>query len=128
MSSILRRVFSQVSRNQRGQLDGRVAIITGGASGIGRETCVEFAREGAKVVIADLNKNESQKTLDRIRFAYFSFLFFLSIMFSFSFFFSLILFYSSHLFLLFFSCSFLFFIFFEFFYFISSNFFFIFFP
>ena len=85
---MIRRAFSQVLRQQRGQLDGRVAIVTGGASGIGRETCVEFAREGAKVVIADLNRNESQKTLDRIRFL-FLFLFFLSFSFLFCFFISL---------------------------------------
>ena len=39
-------------------LDQKVAIVTGGASGIGR-ACVElFVKEGAKVVITDLNENE----------------------------------------------------------------------
>jgi NAD(P)-dependent dehydrogenase (short-subunit alcohol dehydrogenase family) len=37
-----------------GALDGRVAIITGGARGLGREYAVLFAREGAKVVVNDL--------------------------------------------------------------------------
>lgn len=36
-----------------GQLDGRVAVITGGASGIGAATAVAFARAGARVVIGD---------------------------------------------------------------------------
>lgn len=36
------------------QLENKVAIITGAASGIGKEIAVEFAREGASVVIADL--------------------------------------------------------------------------
>jgi NAD(P)-dependent dehydrogenase (short-subunit alcohol dehydrogenase family) len=36
-------------------LDGRVAVITGAASGIGLETARRFAQEGAKVVVADLN-------------------------------------------------------------------------
>jgi NAD(P)-dependent dehydrogenase (short-subunit alcohol dehydrogenase family) len=38
------------------RLQGRVAIITGAASGIGRATAQRFAREGAAVVIADINK------------------------------------------------------------------------
>ena len=37
------------------QLDGRVAVVTGGASGIGAACCRRFAREGARVVVADLD-------------------------------------------------------------------------
>jgi 3-hydroxybutyrate dehydrogenase len=38
------------------KLEGKVAFITGAASGIGREIADEFAREGARIAIADLNK------------------------------------------------------------------------
>jgi 3-hydroxybutyrate dehydrogenase len=37
-------------------LDGKVAFITGAASGIGKEIAIEFAREGARIAIADLDK------------------------------------------------------------------------
>ena len=37
-----------------GRLDGKVAVVTGGASGIGEATVRRFVAEGARVVIADL--------------------------------------------------------------------------
>jgi NAD(P)-dependent dehydrogenase (short-subunit alcohol dehydrogenase family) len=45
-----------------GRLNGKVAIITGAASGMGRATAVRFAGEGAKIVIADLNKEGGDAT------------------------------------------------------------------
>ena len=48
------------------QLKDKVAIITGSASGIGKEIALEFSREGAKVVIADLSLAAAQATADEI--------------------------------------------------------------
>ncbi|HIV71134.1 MAG TPA: 3-hydroxybutyrate dehydrogenase [Candidatus Aquabacterium excrementipullorum] len=48
-------------------LKDKHAFITGSASGIGREIAEVFAREGAKVVIADLNKEAADKTADEFK-------------------------------------------------------------
>jgi Dehydrogenases with different specificities (related to short-chain alcohol dehydrogenases) len=46
------------------RLKDKVAIVTGGGGGIGRATAELFAREGAKVVIAEMNRETGQKTLE----------------------------------------------------------------
>jgi len=49
-----------------GRLGGKVAVITGGAGGIGRETARRFAEEGARVCIADLADEPGQETASEI--------------------------------------------------------------
>jgi NAD(P)-dependent dehydrogenase (short-subunit alcohol dehydrogenase family) len=49
-----------------GRVEGKVALVTGGASGIGRATALTFAREGAKLVVADLNADGGQQTVHMI--------------------------------------------------------------
>jgi 3-hydroxybutyrate dehydrogenase len=49
------------------QLQDKVAFITGSASGIGKEIAITFAREGAKIVIADLNKQAADATAAELK-------------------------------------------------------------
>jgi NAD(P)-dependent dehydrogenase (short-subunit alcohol dehydrogenase family) len=49
-----------------GRLEGKVAVITGGASGIGRETARRFAEEGAKVCVADLADGPGKETAGEV--------------------------------------------------------------
>ena len=48
------------------ELDGKVAIVTGGAGGIGRATAVMLAAEGARVVVADIDGEEGEEVVGRI--------------------------------------------------------------
>lgn len=45
------------------RFEGKVAIVTGGAGGIGRAACLGFAEEGAAVVVADMDTAEGERTV-----------------------------------------------------------------
>jgi NAD(P)-dependent dehydrogenase (short-subunit alcohol dehydrogenase family) len=47
--------------------DGKVAIVTGGASGIGRTTSLFYARDGAKVIVSDVDRNMGEETVGMIK-------------------------------------------------------------
>jgi 3-oxoacyl-[acyl-carrier protein] reductase len=49
------------------KLENKVAIITGAGSGIGKETALLFAREGARVVVADINEKGGSDTVEGIK-------------------------------------------------------------
>jgi NAD(P)-dependent dehydrogenase (short-subunit alcohol dehydrogenase family) len=50
-----------------GTLDGKTALVTGGGSGIGRAASLAYAREGARVVVADVNVEGGEETVLRIK-------------------------------------------------------------
>ena len=50
-----------------GILQGKVALVTGGGFGLGRCSVQAFAREGARVVVADINKKAGNETVDIIK-------------------------------------------------------------
>jgi NAD(P)-dependent dehydrogenase (short-subunit alcohol dehydrogenase family) len=52
-----------------GRLEGQVAIVTGGGTGIGGATARRFAEEGARVLIADINLQIANENVDRIKSA-----------------------------------------------------------
>ena len=50
-----------------GNLEGKTALVTGGGSGIGRSASLAYAREGARVVVADVNVEGGEETVQRIK-------------------------------------------------------------
>lgn len=49
-----------------GRLDGKVAVVTGGGSGIGRSIALRFAAEGARLVVADINRDGAAAVAEEI--------------------------------------------------------------
>ena len=55
-----------MTETSNGRFTGKVAVVTGAGSGIGRTTALAFAREGAAVVVIDLSADSNQETANRI--------------------------------------------------------------
>ncbi|MDR3576033.1 MAG: SDR family NAD(P)-dependent oxidoreductase [Anaerolineaceae bacterium] len=49
------------------EFTGKLALVTGAGSGIGRTSALVYAREGAKVVISDIDEDSSQETGRQIK-------------------------------------------------------------
>ena len=54
-----------------GRLDGKVAVITGAAGGIGREAAILFSGEGASICVADVDPENGEATAAECREAFF---------------------------------------------------------
>ncbi|MGV9676680.1 SDR family oxidoreductase [Nocardia sp. NPDC003482] len=51
---------------ERGRFEDQLAVITGGGSGIGRETALAFARQGAEIVLSDINLDAAKETAELV--------------------------------------------------------------
>ena len=49
------------------RLQGKVAVVTGGAQGIGRAIALGLGREGAKIVVADLQADKAKNVVDELQ-------------------------------------------------------------
>jgi NAD(P)-dependent dehydrogenase (short-subunit alcohol dehydrogenase family) len=59
--------FGSGGNDMPGILKGKVALVTGAGMGLGQCSALAFAREGAKVVVADIDVKNGQKTVEMIK-------------------------------------------------------------
>jgi NAD(P)-dependent dehydrogenase (short-subunit alcohol dehydrogenase family) len=66
-----RNLYSKLSQKFfSSRFQDKVVIVTGGGSGIGRATCLKFAKEGAKVVVSDINEKGGKSVLQEMNAKY----------------------------------------------------------
>ncbi|CEP03639.1 Glucose 1-dehydrogenase [Plasmodiophora brassicae] len=70
MLGFMKRTVRCLSTNLRGRLEGKVAIVTGAGGGIGRHSCLLFAREGASLVVSDINESAAHETVKMLKDEY----------------------------------------------------------
>jgi len=58
---------SHVGKHMESRLSGKVAMVTGAGQGIGRAVALRLAREGAEIIVADLNAETAEETARRVR-------------------------------------------------------------
>ena len=56
-----------MNNNNNNRFEGKVALVTGGTSGIGKTTAIEFARAGAKVVLTGRREKEGAEVVRQIK-------------------------------------------------------------
>ncbi|CAN4098217.1 unnamed protein product [Withania somnifera] len=65
-SSLLQTSGNEFSTHFERKLEGKIAVITGAASGIGKETAAKFINHGAKVIVADIQRQLGQETTTQL--------------------------------------------------------------
>lgn len=66
MAARVHQLTAHLNQSTTGLLANKTAIVTGGGQGIGAETCRLFAKEGAKVVVADIDATKANATAQSI--------------------------------------------------------------
>src|SRR6202158_4781397 len=59
-------LFTEAEPAARGGLGGKVAVVTGGGSGVGRAVAMAVARQGASVVVADFDEPRMERTVEEV--------------------------------------------------------------